>query len=209
MLFCYLGIPPKESKMFDFDADAFESWQSDYDEFNYAFRGYCFLQFRAYGIHAEFVPKVTRQIHALWVESCGRWLEKETDSKTQKLSYLKRASLLLHALVSIEFMGNVVEYEYNEEDKVKFRGQPDQYAASRQDLIDAREVVLALDFVLNIIHYFEINRIDRIEPFKIRLTADMRHDLISYLLSGKKDEKAIYLILKALYLRHSAGGAPN
>lgn len=195
--------------MFEFTSEAFDKWQADYDEFNYAFRNFCFNQFRAYAIHAEFVPNVTRQIHAMWVESCQRWLDKETDSKTHKLSYLKRASLLLHALVSLEFMGNVVEHEYNEVAKVSFRGPPEIYASSRQDLIDAREAVLALDFVILIIHYFEENRIDRIEPFKMPLTMDMRHDLIGYLLSGKCDEKAIYLILKALYLRHSLGGPAN
>ncbi|SCX04032.1 hypothetical protein DSM25558_0603 [Agrobacterium sp. DSM 25558] len=195
--------------MFEFSADAFEAWQSDYDEFNYAFRKYCFLQFRAYSIHAEFVPNVTRQIHTMWCESCNRWLSKETDAQTSRLSYLKRASLLLSALVSLQYLGNVVQHDYNEEDKVTFRGPPEIYASSRQDLIDAREVVLALDFVLNIIHYFEENRIDRAEDFKPRITIDMRHDLIGYLLSGKSEEKAIYLILKALYLRHSAGGSAN
>lgn len=195
--------------MFAFNADAFETWQSDYSEFNYAFREFCFMQFRAYGIHADFVPNVTRQIHAIWLDSCKRWLDKETDAQTHRLSYLKRASLLLGALVSTPFLGNVVEHEYDEEEKVEFRGPPDLYASSRMDLIDAREAVLALDFVLNIIHYFEINRNDRVEEFQIRLTVDMRHDLISYLLTGKVEEKALYLILKALYLRHSAGGSAN
>jgi len=195
--------------MFEFSAETFESWQADYDEFNYAFRKYCFLQFRAYAIHADFVPNVTRQIHTMWLESCQRWLNKETDAHTHKLSYLKRASLLLNALVSLQFLGNVIEHEYNEDVKVVFHGPPELYASSRQDLIDAREIVLALDFVLNIIHYFEQNRIDRAEEFRPRLTVDMRHDLIGYLLSGNTEEKAVYLILKALYLRHSTGGSAN
>lgn len=194
---------------FEFTAEAFESWHADYSEFNYAFRHYCFLQFRAYGIHAEFVPNVTRQIHDMWVESCHRWLTNETDEKTHKLSYLKRASLLLNALVSLQFLGNFVDHEYQEEAKVTVKGSKELYSSSRQDLIDAREVVLSLDFVLNIIHYFEENRIDRAEEFRPRLTVDMRHDLISYLLSGKTDEKAIYLILKGIYLRHSVGGSAN
>lgn len=199
----------RNPNMFEFNAEAFDSWESEYDEFNYAFRKFCFMQFRAYGVHAEFVPNVTRQIHTMWLESCTRWLNKETDAKTEKLSYLKRASLLLTALVSTPFLGHVVEHDYDEDAKVIFRGPPEVYASSRQDLIDAREVVLALDFVLLIIHYFEINRIDRVEEFKVRLTVDMRHDLISYLLSGKAEEKSLYLILKALYLRHSSGGSPN
>jgi len=195
--------------MFEFSAETFETWHSDYDEFNYAFRKYCFLQFRAYGVKAEFVPNVTKEIHTGWVDSCQRWLTKETDDTTQKLSYLKRASLLLNSMVSLQFLGNFAEHEYDEEAKVEFRGPTDLYTSSRQDLIDARDIVLALDFVLNIIHYFEENRIDRAEPFRLRLTVDMRHDLIGYLISGKTDEKAIYLILKALYLRHSAGGSAN
>lgn len=193
----------------DFSSEAFDLWQSNYEEFNFSFRRYCFIQLKAYSLHADFVPNVTKQIHEQWVDSCQKWLADRTDHNTTKLSYLKRASLLLHSLVSIQFLGNFKEHTYEEELKFTFRGNDTQYLDSRKDLIDARDAILSLDFVLNIINYFEEHRIDRVEPFRMPLTLDMRHDLLFYLLSGEVDDKALYLILKALYLRNSEGGSAN
>lgn len=195
--------------MIEFDAAIFKKWQTDFEEFNLSFRRYCFLQFRAYELRADFVPNVMQQIHSQWVAECDRWLDDETHPDTTKLSYLKRAALLLHNLVSIQFLGNMVDHEYDEDPKVYFRGTDEQRRSGRLDIIDAREAMISLDFVLLIIHYFESNRNDRVEAFKMPLTIDMRHDLISYLLSGTVDNKALYLILKALYLRHSSGGKAN
>jgi hypothetical protein len=195
--------------MFEFSAKIFDDWQDDYEKFNYSFRYFCFMQFRAFGLHAEFVPNVTKQIHAQWVSDCKLWLKVETPPQTKRLSYLKRASLLLHSLVSLQFLGNMVEHDYQEDPKVSFRGSTTQFEYAKKDLIDAREVVISLDFVLNIIDYFEFNRADRLEKYVVPLTIDMRHDLIGYLLSDSVDPKSLYLILKALYLRHSAGGAAN
>lgn len=195
--------------MLEFNAEIFEAWHDDYECFNNDLRYFCVMQFRAYGVHADFVPNVTRQIHAQWVEACAKWLSVETSHQTSKLSHLKKASLLLYSLTSIQFLGNFEDYEYDEVPKVTYRGSKATYETSRQDLIDAREIILSLDYVLNVIHYFELNRVDRIEEFKSPLTADMRHDLIAYFINGSPDPKALYLILKALYLRHSAGGAAN
>lgn len=195
--------------MIEFSAEKFDTWQQNFDIFEYDFKKYCFLLFRAYKVHADFVPKVLSQIHSQWVENVEHWLQTETSPNTVRLSHLKRAALLLNALVSLEYLTNFVEHEYDEEEKVTFRGTAAQYTESRQDLIDAREAVISLDFVLNIIDYFEKNRIDREEEYTVRLTFDMRHDLIGYLLSGHAEEKALYLILKALYLRRSGRGSAN
>lgn len=195
--------------MLPFSPKIFDDWQSSYEEFNYAFRQYCFMQFRAFNLTADFVPNVMNQIHTEWNKECERWLAEETGPDTHVLSHLKRASLLLHSLVSLQFLGNMKNHEYDEIPKVEFRGTSKEFESARTDLIDAREILLSLDFVLNIIHYFESNRVDRSTKFSIPLTADMRHDIIGYLLSDAVDAKAIYLILKALYLRPSSGGAAN
>jgi hypothetical protein len=72
---------------------------------------------------------------------------------------------------------------------------------ARKDLIAAREVVLALDFCLAVISWYESNRIDRSEVFVFRLTPELRHDILSYLVSRQTDPKAIYLFLEALFVR--------
>lgn len=195
--------------MDDFNEKTFKLWQDDFSEFNRGFRLYCFQQFRVYSIHVDFVPGAMEQIHRRWIERCAAWLSKETHPSTQTLSHIKRAALLLYALTSIQFLGNFHEHQYDETPKFTFRGTKEQFENSRRDLIDGREAVLALDFILNVIHYFESNRVDREEEFSERLTEDMRHDILSYLIAGEPQEKALYLILKALYLRHTREGAAN
>jgi hypothetical protein len=88
-----------------------------------------------------------------------------------------------------------------------FSGTPEQKAKARLDLVDAREALLALDFVLLVINWFEHNRTDRSEPYRQPLTEDMRHDMLSYLINDETSPKSLYLILKAMHLRHGSGSA--
>ncbi|WP_439572771.1 hypothetical protein [Phreatobacter sp.] len=195
--------------MIAFDEDSLDAWLGDYEEFNHAFRGFCFANFKVFGVKADFVPNVTRRIHERWVADHDRWIQDETSAATTKLSHVKIAALLLFALTSEPFIGNMYDHEYQEEEKYKFRGTEAQFEAARQDLIDGREVLLAFDFAIIVINWFEQNRVDRAIPFRQPLTADMRHDILSYLLNGSPDPKALYLILKAMYLRPAEGGAHN
>jgi hypothetical protein len=194
--------------MIPFDKNTLDRWMSDYEEFNYEFRTFCNMHFKVHGIQVDFVPNVTKQIHNQWTQDHQYWLDQETDERTQALSHVKICALLLANLVSEPFLGNFYDHEYQEDVPYVFRGTDAQKAAARQDLIDGREHVLSLDFVILIIDWYERNRIDRATLFRQPMTEDMRHDLINYLLSGKVEKKALYLILKALYLRpHGAGKA--
>ncbi|WP_394688454.1 hypothetical protein [Hoeflea sp.] len=187
--------------MFPMYENKLDDWLNDYESFNREFRGFCHMHFRVHGIHADFVPDVLKQMHAQWKEDHDTWLNEEIDEKTKALSHTKICALLLYNLVSEAFLGNMYDYEYQEEQRYIFRGTEIQKDSARRDLLDAREAVLALDFVILTIDWFERNRIDRAIEFRQPLTAGMRHDLLSYLLHGQKDRKAIYLILEALYLR--------
>lgn len=185
-----------------FSAETFKAWEESFEAFNQEFRFHCFKQFRVFSIGAEFTPGALQQAHQRWVHTCDTWLRQETHPKTRVLSHTKRAALLLHALTSVEYLGTFHEHQYDEIPKFTFRGTDEEFRQARQDLIDGGQAVLALDFVLNIIDYFERHRTDRMSPYTVRLTRDMRHDLLNYLLSGKAEEKALFLILKALFLRH-------
>lgn len=195
--------------MIRFDKNKLDEWLSDYDSFNYAFREFCIAHLKVHSLHAEFVPNVTRQIHAQWVADHSEWLDNETDEHTKQLSHVKICALLLYNLTSEPFFGNMFEHNYDEEVPYIFRGTDQEKASARQDLIDGREKILALDFCFLIINWYEKNRIDRALPYRQPLTPDMRHDLISYLLTGSVDRKSLYLILKGIYLRPSAGGSAN
>ncbi len=195
--------------MIPFDENKLDEWLHDYESFNYAFRRFCFAHFRVHSVHADFVPNVTRQIHQQWVDDHADWLEKETSEETTTLSHVKICALLLHGLVSESFLGNMYDHLYDEIDKYEFRGTEDDQKKAKNDLVDGREIVLALDFVILIIDWYERNREDKSAAYSQRMTPDMRHDLISYLLSGDLNRKSLYLILKALYLRPADAGATN
>lgn len=193
--------------MIPFEPFTLDEWLNDYDSFNYAFRGFCIMHFKVHSLHADFVPNVTRQIHEQWVADVNRWLSDETDEKTVTLSHLKVLSILLYNLNIESCIGNMYDHEYQEDDVYIFAGTDEQKHDARRDLIDGRHASLSLDFCIMAVDWFERNRDDCTIPFKQPLTADMRHDLINYLVGGNVDLKALYLILKALYLRHGNGSA--
>lgn len=187
--------------MFLMHKDKIDEWLNDYEAFNHDFRSFCGMHFRVHEIHSEFIPEVLKQIHAQWKKDHDSWLEDEMGDGTIALSQTKICALLLYNLVSEAFLGNVFPHEYQEENKYTFRGTDEQKEQAKADLLDAREASLALDFIILTINWIEQNRIDRATEFRQPLTPGMRHDLLSFLLHGRRDRKAIYLILEALYLR--------
>lgn len=195
--------------MIAIDKNSIDEWLVDFDKFNYSFRAFCFAQFRVFDLRADFVPNVLNQAHKQWVEDCASWLANETHHTTKQLSHVKMIALLLYNLVSTNFLGNFFDHEYQEEPKFTFQGSYVDRGYAKQDLIDGREAVLSMDFCLSVIAWFEQNRTDRAEDYKNPLTKDMRHDILTYLISEKCDVKGLYLTLKALFLRAGGNGNAN
>ncbi|MER9950196.1 hypothetical protein [Mesorhizobium sp. M0047] len=195
--------------MIPFHEKKLDEWLSDYESFNYDFRAFCYANFKVHGLEAEFVPNVTRQIHAQWVADHQKWLEEETDEKTKDLSHVKICALLLFNLNAEPFLGNFFDHTYQEDVQYDFRGTDAEKAAARSDLIDGRESILSLDFCILVINWFEKNRSDRVAPYRQPFTIDMRHDLLVNLINRTIDRKALYLSLKGMYLRPSHGGSTN
>jgi hypothetical protein len=193
--------------MIPFSEGRLDAWRDDLDAFAYDFKRFCFENFRLHGLRATFIPKVLDQIHERWRSTCQQWLEADVDDRTQRLSHVKICGILLYCLVKEPFLGNLYDHVYTDEATHSFAGTQAQQQAARQDLVDAREAVLALDFVLLVINWFEHNRTDRSEPYRQPLTDDMRHDLLSYLITDETSPKSLYLILKAMYLRPGNGAA--
>lgn len=182
-----------------------DEWLRDYEAFNYAFRHYCFQQFQAFGVKADFVPDALKGIHRQWAEDCQEWQASQVEA-SEKLSYLKIIALLLHNLCHVPFLGTLSDHEYSKKD-FTYAGPRSEFVENRRDLIDGREIILAFDYCFLVLDWIERNRTDKVGDYVVRLTSDMRHDFLSYLLSGDRERKAIYLILKALFLRD--GGATN
>jgi hypothetical protein len=72
---------------------------------------------------------------------------------------------------------------------------------TRKDINGARGTFFAFQFAIAVMNSFEIARDDRAQPFVFRLTDDLEHDLMVYLLSERRDFMAMFLIFKALYAR--------
>lgn len=185
-----------------------DEWLSDFSEFNFAFRTFCFSNFHAFGVHAEFTPNVLNEVHSGWKEDVADWLQHEVSTETKELSQLKITSLLLYNLTRIPFLGSMHAHDWGANQKFFSSLSGSKFDEAKKDLIDLRDLLLSFDFCIAVIDWVERNRCDRSTPYTQRLTPDMRHDMLSYLLGETKDKRALYLILKALYLRepgcHSA-----
>lgn len=136
---------------------------------------------------------------------CEVWRTQHFPNETDALSHTKVVALLLHNLALAPYISRLAEHEYQNDLDYRFSGTSNQYVEARKDLIAAREVILALDFCLAVIACYESNRIDRKETFVFRLTPELRHDILSYLVSRQTDPKAIYLFLEALFIRTAIG----
>lgn len=176
-------------------------WLTDYDGFSYEFKRFIFQITQAFGLDCRFDSNTLRLAHAKWKEDCEVWRTQHFAGEADALSHIKVAALLLHNLASSPFIAGLYDHEFTTEPEYHFSGTPEQYDEARQDLISAREVILSLDFCISIICWYEERRIDRTDPHVFRMTVDLRHDIISYLVSRQSEQKAVYLILKALFIR--------
>lgn len=187
--------------MIEFAADTLYDWQSDYDAFNYAFKRFCFQIAQAFSLDVQFDSNALKLVHEKWAADCEIWRTQHFPGETAALSHIKVAALLLHNLSISPYIGQVKPHQFNSERHYSFSGSAAQLEEAKADLVAARDVVLALDFCLSVICWYEENRIDRVEAFVFRMTPDLRHDVLSYLVSRQTDPKALYLILKALFIR--------
>ncbi|UQR61632.1 hypothetical protein LRP30_33140 [Bradyrhizobium sp. C-145] len=189
--------------MISFEPDTLYDWLSDYDSFAYAFKRYCFQITRALSLAIDFDSNTLKLVHEKWSADCEIWRTQHFPQDTEALSHAKVGALLLYNLALNPYISTVRLHDFNEELQYRFTGNAAQLEAARADLIAAREVVLAFDFCLAVICWYEENRVDRKELFVLRLTPELRHDILSYLVSRQTDPKAIYLILECLFIRSS------
>jgi hypothetical protein len=187
--------------MIRFEPDTLYSWLEDYEGFSYSFKRYCFTIGQAFGLDIRFDNNTLSLAHQKWASECESWRTQHFPHETDALSHTKVVALLVHNLATAPYISRVSEHEYTNDLDYRFSGSAEQYAEARTDLIAAREVVLALDFCLAVISWYESNRIDCREVFVFRLTPELRHDILSYLVSRQTDPKAIYLFLEALFVR--------
>jgi hypothetical protein len=182
--------------------DCLDRWAQSFDDFRLDFLHYCHPLTKAGGYSFTFNQSVMKAAHERWVEACSTWEKAFIMPNSQGLSHLKMMALLLHALSCEEWVRELCDFDSElERDGHVFTGDEDDLEEFRRDINAGRGTYLAFQFCTQVINWFENGRIDRKQPFEVRLTNDLEHDFMVYLLSERREPMAIFLILKALYVR--------
>lgn len=177
-----------------------DDWLKDFTSFS------SYLTFRAgdlcksVGYHFEVDQEALRSAHNEWVALCEYWLKSKLMPNSNGLSHLKLMALLLYALCKFDWVKVLLEWSANN-DGSAFDGTPEERRELQRDINKARGKFLAYTFAIDVIEWFEQGREDRVEEFVPRMTHDMEHDLLAYLMAGNVDPIGLFLILKALYVR--------
>jgi hypothetical protein len=195
--------------MIPFGPSTLYDWLSDYGSFNYEFRRFCFQIGQAFSLDLQFDGNQLKLAHGKWHDDCEDWRTHHFPGQATAISHVKMAALLLHHLSATPFFSGVYDHAFSSNPDYRFVGTPAQFEEAKAELVAAREAILSLDFCLSIICWYEERRIDREQAYEFRMTRDLRHDIISYLVSRNTDPKALYLILKALFIRSPKRGVAN
>ena len=180
------------------DSESLDRWLGDFDAFRVDFLTKCHPLCMALGYQLDFDQRQLETAHVAWRASHELWLGHRVEVSTEALSHIKILGLLLYHLSTVSWVRYLFEYngEYH-----KFNGTPEQRTEAARDLNAGREACLALYFCTQVINAFEQYRTDKSDGFEYRMTKDLEFDLMHYLLGGEKSEIAVFLILKALYVR--------
>lgn len=184
------------------NAGCLERWLSDPADFRYDFLRQCQFLCKAVGYSFTFDGEAFRIIHENWRAQCEYWKKERVAQDADGLSHLKVLAILLHQLASLEWVKQLTEFDPAEDGLEKaFAGTPAEREEVRKDINAGRGTYLGFQFIILVMNWFEVARPDCREEFHFRLTSDIEHDFMHYLLSEGATDVAVYLFLKALYAR--------
>jgi hypothetical protein len=110
-----------------------------------------------------------------------------------------------------EWVAGIEEYEATgHEQEGEFAGTPEEWTESRRDLNAGRGTFLGYQFASDVLNSFEQSRDDRVQPYLYRMTLDLEHDFMVFLLWERGHdqdlflfEMSTFLFFKALFVRDS------
>jgi hypothetical protein len=185
-----------------FSADCLDQWLASFDDFRYEFLRHCTLLCKVCGYYFDFNQQLLEIAHKNWKAQCDLWQASRIMKDSSHLSHLKIAAILIQELSDVEWVTNLYEYDPSSEIlNVDFSGTSEEREEVRKDINAGRGTYLGFQFVMQVLNWFEQARIDRAQPFIFRMTSDLEHDIMVYLLSEYRNAMAIFLTLKALYVR--------
>ncbi|WP_127088730.1 hypothetical protein [Aquabacter cavernae] len=188
--------------------ECLDNWISDFSAFRGDFLRACTITSQAIGYSFKFNQSHLEIAHENWKAGVDRWEATYVMKDSNGLSHLKIMALLLVNLASIEWLEELYEFDAESVRDFEFSGSKNDLEETRKDLAAGRGTFLAFEFCIMVLNWFENARIDRVSNFEFRLTEDLRHDILVYLLSERRDDMAVFLMLKALYVRISKSSAP-
>jgi transposase-like protein len=151
------------------------------------------------------VPVVANAVRlgsTIYADEASHWDALEARFLTKRINHSEAYSTPEACTNMAEsFFKELFEYDGEDRDGFVFTGTDAERAETRKDINAGRGTFLGYSFVIDVIEWFEAGRIDKVEPFDSRWTHDLQHDFMVYLMSPKSDSLAIFLILKALYVR--------
>ena len=188
--------------MLELTPECLSRWKSSFDDFRYDFLSFCHPLTKAGGYYLFFNQALMNTAHSSWVAECERWEAAYIMPDSNGLSHLKTLSILLYCFACVEWVRDFEEFDpESERDGYIFNGSSEDYEEFRGALNAGRGTYLVFQFCIQVINWYEAGRIDRRQKFELRLTHDLEHDIMVYLLSERRDPMAIFLFLKALYVR--------
>ncbi|WP_143596131.1 hypothetical protein [Tistlia consotensis] len=180
--------------------DCLDEWLGNFSEFKYYFLRHCQIMAKAVGYYFDFDESALKVAHDNWRSRCELWESEWVMSDSSGLSHLKMMAILLYQLATVDWVNDIYEYDPSA-DGIIFNGSDSEKAEARLDLNAGRGTYLAFHFTIHVINWFESVRDDRKDIFVFRMTPELFHDLMVYLLSPRREEMAIFLALKCLYAR--------
>lgn len=188
--------------MLHLNENCLDHWLESYDAFKDDLLRYCYFISKACGYYPQVDFPKLKVAHANWCAECQLWETSYVMRDSNGLSHLKIMAMLLVNLSSVDWVKELEEYDAEGmHDEGEFAGTPEELEETRLDINAARGTFFAFQFAIAVVNAFEIARDDREQEFVFRLTTDLEHDLMVYLLSERRDSMAMFLILKALYAR--------
>jgi hypothetical protein len=177
---------------------ALRDWQANADNFKRNLVANCQQTANAAGYRIEVDEEAILIAHKNWVGQCLLWMKERVQNGTKELSHIKVLAILLHQLVSVEWVKEIYVAGSGSE---RLTSKPERLEKLQSCIQKGRGSYLAFQFVISLINWFETARRDSKQPFVFRLTPDLEHDIMVYLGSEARDELSTFLILKALYAR--------
>jgi len=187
-----------------FSAKHLDEWMESYEAF---FGGLmrCIQPFvKSSGYWIEWDTSALKAAHAGWVAECKEWESTRLMPNSNGLAELKVFAILMHHLALVPWITTLTEFDFensSDADRYSFLGDEKDRAGVRADINAGRGAYLGYQFCMNLVRWFERQRTDKRQAFVFRMTDELEHNFLSYLLSEKRDSMAIYLFLEALFVR--------